>query len=75
MTRALSANFRPRQGRLLAGAILAALFVLGCKAGPKVEVDNKIENNAEKADDEQDENQQAVTKGQFLPEAIHGFRS
>jgi tetratricopeptide (TPR) repeat protein len=31
---------------LIAGALL-----LGCKAGPNVEVDNKIENNAEKASD------------------------
>lgn len=29
----------------------AMLLLLGCKGAPKVEVDNKIENNAEKADD------------------------
>jgi tetratricopeptide (TPR) repeat protein len=51
MTQAHSAKFVTRQNLVLFAAIVAALFVLGCKAGPKVEVDNKIENNAEKADD------------------------
>jgi tetratricopeptide (TPR) repeat protein len=37
--------------RSVALHLIAGALLLGCKAGPKVEVDNKIENNAEKASD------------------------
>jgi tetratricopeptide (TPR) repeat protein len=55
MTKALSAKLLTRYNLARSAAIIAALFVFGCKAGPKVEVDNTIENNAEKAEDHYNE--------------------